>query len=242
MRRFLFLSLWLLMASSIVSSWAASAKAQTPPALPCSTASAECAARLSALAINNSIEIKTLDEAIKYQRKRRWSSWMNADGLNPLAVGFRIARNVAGGGDVAALKLEISQLMRRRAEIEATLRLSITQSLAELDAATRKTQLAHSRLAGHQARTQMVSVSYKLGDGSTEEMLQMWQVGEDLKLLAQQSIADEQTAVLKLLSIVKPAQHYSAIFAAFISIVAMDFGCSVELIENSSQFSALLVA
>jgi len=202
MPRSLFLSLSLWLAGSIASSLAAVAHAQTPAALPCSAASAECARLLADLAIKHNIEIKTLDEAIKYQRARRWSSWMNADGLNPLAVGFRVARNITGGGDVAATKLEIAQLERRRAEVETALRLSVAQSLADLDAATRKAQAARARLAAHQARAQLLGVGYKFGDGSTEEMLQVWQAGEELKLSVQQFALDEQTAVFKLLRVV----------------------------------------
>jgi hypothetical protein len=90
--------------------------------LPCSDSSAECLRRLGDLAAENCLELRVITQALAYQRRKLWTSWLNADGLNPLAVGLRVARNLAGGGDRAAARLEIAQLERRRAEVEAGLR------------------------------------------------------------------------------------------------------------------------
>src|SRR5262249_15279600 len=109
------------------------------------------------------------------------SSWLNADGLNPLRVGFRIMRNVMGGGDVAANRLDVAQLERRRAEIEASLRLQISNVLSDLESAERRRDLARTKAATHAAQLKLLAVGYRLGDGSTEAFLAQWQIGEDLR-------------------------------------------------------------
>ncbi|HZN11509.1 MAG TPA: metal-dependent hydrolase, partial [Blastocatellia bacterium] len=80
--------------------------------LPCSDSSAECLRRLGDLAVENCLELRVISQTLAYQRRKLWTSWLNADGLNPLAVGLRVARNLAGGGDRAAARLEIAQLER----------------------------------------------------------------------------------------------------------------------------------
>jgi len=77
-------------------------------ALPCSDSSEECLRRLGDLAAENCLELRVIDQAIAYQRRKLWTSWLSADGLNPLAVALRVARNLAGGGDRAAARLEIA--------------------------------------------------------------------------------------------------------------------------------------
>jgi hypothetical protein len=72
--------------------------------LPCSDSSAECLRRLGDLAVENCLELGVIDRALAYQRRKLWTSWLSADGLNPLAVALRVARNLAGGGDRAAVE------------------------------------------------------------------------------------------------------------------------------------------
>src|SRR5262245_64546759 len=141
MRRLLFLSISLLISSPIVNG-------QSRDDLPCASRSAECAHMLSDLALKNSAELRTLDQAIAYQKRRGWSSWLNADGLNPLGVGFRLLRNVAGGADVEANKHDTSQRERRRSEVESGLRLAVANGLVDLEAAEQRRQMAAARSGG----------------------------------------------------------------------------------------------
>jgi hypothetical protein len=198
-RRSLWCSIWLSL------SLMATVEAQTKPtSLPCSDSSAACLTLLANLAVKNSMEILIVDRALAYQRRKVWTSWLNADGLNPLAVGLRIARNIAGGGDRAAAKLDIAQLERRRAEVEAGLRLAVFQSVMDLEAAGRRLRLARARLEAHQTRLTLLLVGYRLGDGSTEEMVQMWQAGEELRgqvAMVESEIARE---LLRLQALVHP--------------------------------------
>jgi len=117
-------------------------------------------------------------------------SWLNADGLNPLAVGLRLARNIAGGGDRAATRLEIAELERRRAEVEAGLRLSVAERVAELEAARRRLDLARERKAAHGSRLSLSAVGYRTGEGSTEEMMALWQTREEMRGRVAEAAAD----------------------------------------------------
>ena len=128
-------------------------------------------------------------------------SWLNADGLNPLAVGLRLARNLAGGGDRAAARLEIAELERRRAEVEAGLRLSVAERVAELEAARRRLSLAHEREAAHGSRLPLSAVGYRMGEGSTEEMMALWQTREEMRWRVAEAATDlaQQWARLRAL-------------------------------------------
>lgn len=149
--------------------------------LPCTDPSPQCIQQLGDLALAGSLEIKTLDEAIKYQKKKMWSSWLNADGFNPVAVGFRVLRNVIGGGDRAVLKLEIARLEQRRSAVEDSLRQSVAATLVDLDAARQRREQAIARLRGHEAREQLMLIGYRLGEGSTEQLLQLYQRRDELR-------------------------------------------------------------
>jgi len=89
--------------SSTTAALALRVEAQEKPSpLPCTDSSPQCIQHLGNLAVDGSLEIRVLDKAIEYQKKKMWSSWLNADGFNPVAVGFRLLRNMIGGGDRAA--------------------------------------------------------------------------------------------------------------------------------------------
>jgi inner membrane protein len=160
------------------------ATSSPPPAtshLPCSDSSPTCLNTLGDLAVENSREIAVLEQAIAVQKKKRWTSWLNADGLNPLAIGLRIARNVVGGGERAALQLELARLELRRAELATNLRQTITQKLLEYEAAEQECRRAEARLTTHQTRLALLPLAYRLGEGSTEVMLQLWQTQSELQ-------------------------------------------------------------
>jgi multidrug resistance efflux pump len=120
---------------------------------------------------------------------------MNAEGLNPLAIGLRIARNIAGGRDRAALKLEIARLELRRAELATALRQAVTQAMLACEKAVAQHALAQGRLATHQTRVQLVEAAYRLGEGSTEAMWQLWLTREEWQ--AQLAAAEQQTRQAK---------------------------------------------
>lgn len=178
-KRSLWCSIWLLLISS--HAFPQAPTRDWPSGLPCSDSSPGCLKQLGDLAAAHSPELQILDRALAYQRRKTWTSWLNADGLNPLAVGLRVARNLAGGGDMAAARLEIARLEARRAEVEAGLRLAVAQGVAEVQAAARRLELARARLEAHRTQVEIISFGYRLGQGSTEEMIKLWQAGEELR-------------------------------------------------------------
>ncbi|MBX3279706.1 MAG: hypothetical protein KF868_17010 [Acidobacteria bacterium] len=172
--------------------------------LPCTDPSPQCVQQLGDLAIAGNLEIRTLDRAIEYQRRRMWSSWLNADGFNPISAGLRVIRNVVGGGDRAAVKLEIARLEQRRASLEDALRQSVAGALADLDSARRRHEDARVRLRNHEARRQFMLIGYRLGEGSTEHLLQIWQREDVLRTETVTTTALLDQGLLKLRALLVP--------------------------------------
>lgn len=173
--------------------------------LPCLSSEADCLRTLGDAAVTNNLEIRTLDQAIQLAKKKQWTTWLNADGLNPIAMGLRIARNVAGGGDRAALKLDIANLERRRAEVETNLREKITQAVSDYEAAERRVQLARAKLTAHEAKLKLLEATYRLGEGETETMLTLWQQREELQAQIVTVEAETMTQQRKLEALINTA-------------------------------------
>jgi hypothetical protein len=100
--------------------------------------------------------------------------------------------------------IAIAEFERRRAEVETNLRLAVAQGVADLEAAERRHQFARLRLEAHQSRTQLLAISYRLGDGSTEEMLGLWQAGEELRGQVVTAEADVAHELSRLRALVSP--------------------------------------
>lgn len=155
--------------------------------LPCTDSSPTCLQTLSDLAVQNSREWAVLGQAIALQKKKLWTNWLSADGLNPLAIALRLARNVAGGGERAAAQLELARLELRRTEVVSELREAVTRAVFAYETAQRELTLAQSRLTVHQTRLAWLTIAYRLGEGNTETMLQLWQQETELQAALQQA-------------------------------------------------------
>ena len=170
--------------------------------LPCLDSRSECVELLAAKAIANSSELVTLDEQIalidkrlivadkriEHTSKKRWTNYISLDPL-------RIAANVLGGGDVqrdniAIADLEVksaeleayrANLYRRKAEVKLQLREEVLGLVLEYEAAEREYVLAQSKLATYNQQRQLIEIDYQFGNGSTTQMLSMWQQGESLE-------------------------------------------------------------
>lgn len=173
--------------------------------LPCLDSSPSCLETLSHLAVQNSREIAVLEQASQLQKKKLWTGWLNADGLNPVAIGLRIMRNVAGGGDRAAAKLEIARLELRRNEVETELRRSILQAMLLYESAERHVQDAEAKLLTHRNRLTLLQIAYRLGEGSTETMLQLWQTETELERAVENAQLAHQQRFVQLQSLVIPS-------------------------------------
>ncbi|PSB05392.1 hypothetical protein C7B62_25260 [Pleurocapsa sp. CCALA 161] len=164
--------------------------------------SRECIKQLTEKAIANSPELVTLDEQIalidkrlvvageriEHTSKKRWTNYLSTDPL-------RIAANVFGGGDVqkdniAIADLEVksaeleayrANLHRRKAEIKSELNEEILSLVLDYETAEREYVLAQSKLATYNQQRQLIEIDYQFGNGSTTQMLSMWQQGESLE-------------------------------------------------------------
>jgi predicted ATPase len=168
----------------------------------CIDSSTECIEQLTEQAIANSSELVTIDEQIalidkrlvvageriEHTSKKRWTNYLSTDPL-------RIAANVFGGGDVqrdniAIADLEVksaeleayqANLHRRQAEVKSQLEEDILGLVLEYEAAEREYVLAQSKLATYNQQRQLIEIDYQFGNGSTTQMLSMWQQGESLE-------------------------------------------------------------
>lgn len=156
--------------------------------LPCQDSSPTCLNALGDLAVQNSREMAVVKQAIALQKKTLWTSWLNADGLNPFAIGLRLARNIAGGGDRAAAKLELARLLARRAELATNVRQTVLQAVLEYERAQQQLRAAQTSRATHSLQLRFAEIRYRLGEGSTEAMLQLWQMESELHFTVEAAI------------------------------------------------------
>lgn len=150
--------------------------------LPCQEMTSVCINTLTELAVEGRAEILVLNRAIELQKRRLWTSWITVDAANPLSMGLRLIRNLAGGGDRAATRLEISRLELRRAELQTNLRGSVSQKLSELNRAEAELTLMEEKLQSMQIRIRLLESSYAAGGESTKVMIELWQQGREVEL------------------------------------------------------------
>ncbi|MGB5632454.1 MAG: hypothetical protein WBM86_06705, partial [Waterburya sp.] len=126
---------------------------------------------------------------IEHTSKKRWTNYISSDPL-------RIAANVFGGGDMqrdhiaiadlsvksAELEAYRANLYRRKAEVKSQLREEVLSLVLEYEAAEREYVLAQSKLATYSQQRQLIEIDYQFGNGSTTQMLSMWQQGESLEV------------------------------------------------------------
>jgi predicted ATPase len=157
---------------------------------------------LTGKAIANSSELVTLDEQIalidkrlavageriEHTSKKRWTNYLSTDPL-------RIAANVFGGGDVQRVTIAIADLEvksaeleayranlhRRQAEVKSQLKEDVLGLVLEYEAAEREYVLAQSKLVTYSQQRQLIEIDYQFGNGSTTQMLSLWQQGESLE-------------------------------------------------------------
>ena len=62
--------------------------------------------------------------------------------------------------------------------------------MAEVEAAGRRLGLAREREAAHGSRLSLSAVGYRIGEGSTEEMMALWQTREEMRGRVAEAAAD----------------------------------------------------
>ena len=128
------------------------------------------------------------EKRIEHTSKKRWTNYISS-------VPLRIAANILGGGDVqrdniAIADLEVksaeleayrANLHRRKAEVKSELREDVLNLLLEYEAAEREYVVAQSKLTTYNQQRKLIEIDYQFGNGSTTQMLSLWQQGESLE-------------------------------------------------------------
>ena len=179
------------------------ASAQSVDVLPCEELSPACINQLTERALRSSGELRLLDEQARLARRRQWTNYLAADSFNVIGSLLRLGRNIAGGGDIQQSRLAVRALELRRAETVARQRASIVEQLTALVAARRREALSRNVLESHLARLAILEVSYRSGEGSTEQMLPLWTRTEELRAQIETARAEAETARRKLLELTK---------------------------------------
>ncbi len=184
--------------------------------------SGECIEQLTQAAIANSPELVTLDEQIalvnervelmgdriNYTSNRRWTNYLTTEPL-------RLVANIFGGGDVqrdniaiadlevkaATLEAARANLERRRAEVESQIREEVLSLVLEYEAAGRQAALVESQLAAHELQQKIMEIDYRMGNGSTSQILALTHSGERLKNQLLQISTSQLEALRKILEI-----------------------------------------
>ena len=150
--------------------------------LPCSEMNVSCVDRLVGQAAERRREIVVIEKAIELQRRKLWTTWITADAANPLSMGLRLIRNIAGGGDRGAIKLEIARLELRKAEMLTSLRESISRRLLELEQAEGELGAVSEKSRMLRNRLQILELVYVAGGESTKGMLELWLQERELQI------------------------------------------------------------
>jgi len=178
--------------------------------LPCLDSSPSCVEQLTTQAVNNSLELRVIDEAVKLSKRRGWTDYISLNALNPLTQMLQLTRNIAGGGDVQQRKLSIKQLELRRHELTTQLRAEVSGLLTRIEADERKRSQAQTLFDAQRAMVAVMEVGYRSGDGSTERMLPIWEKLDFFRDEVEAAKADRAAATQKLLLLIRPSGNERA--------------------------------
>ena len=147
----------------------------------------ECLETLTQQAIAQSSEIEAINAQLVLTAERQDHAearqWTNYITLDPV----RLVQNVLGGGDVqrariaiATLELEAANLIRRREAVAEALTRDVVDLVLDYEQLNRRTDLIASHIESHRLRVAVAESRYRTGQGSTSNMIGLWQRSEDL--------------------------------------------------------------
>lgn len=174
----------------------------TNNSIPCLNSTPDCLHQLTTHAISTSSELAHLEAKINLIQQRldlmaqkvdhaNSRTWTNYLTLDPL----RLMQNLFGGGDVQQDRIEIANLELSVAELEAVkaelerqkvakqeeIENQIFEQLLNYEAQLRALNLAQNQLTTFVHQQQIELISYRLGQGSTEQYLASQLRGEQLE-------------------------------------------------------------
>lgn len=183
--------------------------------LPCLNSAPDCLNQLTESATAQNLELTAIDDRLELvarqldrQYERRWTALLPAIGdlidLNPL----RLIETLFGGGSfrdvdlkMADLELRVSDLMRQRAAITVQLHDEVTELVLLVERSDRQIALLRSQLESHEQRLRVMEISYRLGNGSTAQMIGLWQQRENLVAKLTEAEVSREQSIQKLLEL-----------------------------------------
>lgn len=183
--------------------------------IPCLESSSDCLNQLSEAAVAHSQEIDSIDDRLELvgkqvnrQYERRWTAIIPAVAdlidLNP----FRLIETLFGGGGfrevdlrIADLEVRTSDLIRRRAEVTVQIHTQVTELVLATEKSSRLVDLLTSQLASHTQRVAVMEAEYRTGEGSTEQMIGLWQQGENLEAKLTEADLEREHSIRRLLEL-----------------------------------------
>ncbi|WP_346293959.1 hypothetical protein [Sphaerothrix gracilis] len=139
-------------------------------------------------------------DRIDYAEARQWTDYLTLDPL-------RLVQNLLGGGDVqenrlaiAHLEIQAADLIRRREEVAEGLARDVIDGVLEYEALERRRVMLARQLKTQRQRQAVMEVRYRTGQGSTDQMLRVWQRSEDLQARLEE-VAIAQRQVVRALEV-----------------------------------------
>lgn len=120
-------------------------------------------------------------------------------------------RNVSAGEDQASAKSEIARSEWRQNEVATVWCCSILRAVLWYKSATQHIHDAKAKLMPHRNRVELLSVAYRLGEGSTETMLQLWQTESELQREVEHVQIERLQQFVPLQSLVLPLSEVRSI-------------------------------
>lgn len=102
----------------------------------------------------------------------------------------------------ASLEAQVSQLERRKEEVKAQLSQEITGLVLDYEKYTRREARVVEQISLQQTRQQVLEVGYRLGEGSTTQMLGVWEKQERLQEQLTNIAANQDETKGKILGLV----------------------------------------
>lgn len=142
---------------------------------------------MTELAISQSSEIAVIEERLElsndrigYAEARQWTDYLTLDPVE-------LVQNIFGGGAVqrnrlaiADLEVQVADLIRRREEVAESLAREVVDQVLEYEQLGRRLELLDAQIVTQEQREAVLEVSYRMGEGSTINMLGIWQQTEDM--------------------------------------------------------------
>ena len=142
---------------------------------------------MTELAISQSSEIAVIEERLElsndrigYAEARQWTDYLTLDPVE-------LVQNIFGGGAVqrnrlaiADLEVQVADLIRRREEVAESLAREVVDQVLEYEQLGRRLELLDAQIVTQEHREAVLEVSYRMGEGSTINMLGIWQQTEDM--------------------------------------------------------------